>query len=124
MSKINKNVGLELLDIYRQYIELINYTEMICEKVPMPSGFSIVNNIKNTTYDGMDKIIKAYKYYQVSDKLSALNELDIDLKMLKVLIRTLKKQNYINSKNIAAWSRKLFNIGNLLGGWIRSCQRQ
>lgn len=120
MSKIN---GTEDLLIYKQYVELIAYTEMICKKVPYPDGFALVNSVKKTTYDGARRIIESYKVYNTNDKLKCLNQLDIDLKMIKLLIRVLKKEKYISSKNLTAWSKKLFNIGNLLGGWINKCQK-
>ena len=54
-------------------------------------------------------------------RLSYLNELDANLKIIKVLIRVSHKKKYINSKNYTAWSKKITNISNLNWGWIRSC---
>ena len=45
------------------------------------------------------------------------------IKMIKVFIRVSYKNKYINIRNNCAWSRKLLNIGNLLGGWINRCVR-
>lgn len=112
------------LIIYKQYLTLIYYTEMITEKYPKCEKLSLVTMIKNQTYLGIKKILLAYKYYDVKDKLKCLNELDVILKMLKVLIRVSHKRKYINNKNYAAWSKKINNIGNLLGGWIISCLKQ
>lgn len=120
---MNKTDVQELI-IYKQYLELIYYTEMITEKYPKVEKLALVTTIKNNTYEGMKKIILAYKYYNKQDKLKSLNELDVDLKMLKVLIRISKKRKYINSKNYEAWSKKINNIGNMLGGWIVSCLKQ
>lgn len=117
-----KNV--EELKIYKQYIELIYYTEMITEKYPKVEKMSLVCSIKTTTYEGMKKVISAYKYYEKPMKLNCLNELDMDLKLLKVLIRVSYKRKYISSKNYEAWSKKINHIGNLLGGWINSCLKQ
>ena len=115
---------LESLMIYKQYIELIYYTEKITIKYPKSEKLSLVTSIKNNTYDGMKKIIQAQKEYTKSKRIIILNELDTDLKMLKVLIRISYKSKYINSKNYAAWSKKIFNISNLLGAWINSCLKQ
>jgi hypothetical protein len=115
---------LESLMIYKQYIELIYYTEKITIKYPKSEKLSLVTSIKNNVYDGMKKIILAQKEYSKSKRIIILNELDSDLKMLKVLIRVSYKGKYINSKNYAAWSKKIFNISNLLGAWINSCLKQ
>lgn len=112
------------LMIYKQYIELIYYTEMIVKKYPKIERYALADNIKNNTYEGMKMILYSYKMYQKSDKLKYLNNLDVNLKMLKVLIRISYKNKYINSKNYNAWSKKITNIGNLLGGWIKSCLKQ
>lgn len=114
----------EDLIIYKEFIELIYYTEMITEKYPKNEKLAIVTNIKNTTYDGIKNIISAYKYYSKEDKLKELNKLDINLKFIKVLIRVSHKRKYISHKNYESWSKKLNNIGNLLGGWINSCLKQ
>jgi len=115
---------LESLMIYKQYIELIYYTEKITIKYPKSEKLSLVTSIKNNTYEGMKKIILDQKEYNKGKRIIILNELDTDLKMLKVLIRISYKSKYINSKNYAAWSKKIFNISNLLGAWINSCLKQ
>ena len=115
---------LEGLMIYKQYIELIYYTEQITIKFPKNEKNSLVATIKNNTYTGMKKIIEAQKEYTYSKRVIILNSLDTDLKMLKVLIRVSYKSKYINSKNYAAWTKKIFNISNLLGAWIKSCLKQ
>lgn len=115
---------LEGLMIYKQYVELIYYTEKITIKFPKNEKASLVAMIKNSTYTGMKKIILAQKEYNHGKRVVILNELDAELKMLKVLIRVSYKSKYISSKNYSAWSKKIFNISNLLGAWIKSCLKQ
>lgn len=115
---------LENLMIYKQYLELIYYTENIVIKYPKTEKYSLVSSIKNITYDGMKKIIIALKEHDKYKRLSILNGLDSNLKMLKVLIRISNRKKYINSKNYASWSKKISNISNLLGAWIKSCVKQ
>ena len=115
---------VEDIKIYRVYIDLISYIEMITEKYPKYSKFGFVNIIKNDLYKGMRQILKAYKSYEKKDKLSYLSELDITLKMLKLYARISYKKKYINLKNYEAWSRKINNVGISLGTWINICLRQ
>ncbi len=116
-------MNVEDLSIYKQYIELIYYTEMILEKYPKCERLSLVTNIKNNTYEGMKYVISAFKSYSKGEKMDNLNRLDTNFKMLKVLIRVSFKRKYINSKNYGAWSKKISNLCNLLGGWMKSCQK-
>ncbi len=112
---------LEGLTIYKQYVELIYYTENITIKYPKVEKLSMVSEIKNITYNGMRLIILANKEFNKSKRLEILNTIDVELKMLKVMSRVSYKKKYINSNNYKAWSKKITNIGNLLGGWIKSC---
>lgn len=115
---------LEDLLIYKQYLELIFYTESILVKYPKLEKNNICVQIKSITYEGMKQIISAQKTRDIKQRLKFLSELDVTMKMIKVLIRVSKKKKYINIKNYTAWSKKLTNICNLLGGWISSCLKQ
>lgn len=119
-----KSNSAEDLIIYQKYMDLIYYTEMITEKYPRISKVSTVASIKNTTYEGMKYILLAYKMYDKKDKLNYLNKLDVDLKMIKVLVRVSYKKKYITIRNYEAWCRKINTVGTFLGGWINSCVRQ
>lgn len=118
------NKEVDNLLIYKQYIELIYYTEMITEKYPKIEKQAIVPEIKTSTYEGMKLIILAFKVYGKDEKMAHLNQLDVHLKFLKVLIRVSHKRKYISSKNYTSWVKKITNIGNLLGGWIKACQKR
>lgn|SRR5574344_2231097 len=115
---------LEGLMIYKQYLEFIYYIENITVKYPKVEKYSIVSQIKRSTYDGIKLIIMAEKEYDGSKRIKLLSELDVNLKLLNVLGRVSYKKKYINSKNYCAWCKKTTNIGNLLGGWIKSCRKQ
>ena len=112
---------LEGLMIYKQYLEMIYYTENITLKYPKSEKGAMVDEIKKIAYNGMRKIILANKEFNKNKRIIILNEIDVELKMLKVMIRVSYRKKYINSKNYSAWSKKIYNIGNLLGGWIKSC---
>ena len=106
---------LEGLMIYKQYLEMIYYTENITLKYPKSEKGAMVDEIKKNTYNGMRKIILANKEFNKNKRIIILNEIDVELKMLKVMIRVSYRKKY------SAWSKKIYNIGNLLGGWIKSC---
>lgn len=115
--------NLDDLMIYKQCMELIYYTERITQKYPKSEKSALVANIKTITYKCMEDIIKAQKEYNYDNRMDVLNDMDIKLKMLKVFVRISYKDKYINGKNYEAWSLKINNICNLLGGWIKSCQK-
>lgn len=116
-------IELENLIIYKQYVELIYYTLGILMKYPKSERFSLAHDIKKVTYKGLYRIIYAQKEFNIKERLHYLNELDAQLKLLKVLIRISYKKKYINLKNYTAWSKKITNISNMTWGWIKSCQK-
>lgn len=120
---MSSDIGVEKLMIYRQYMELIYYTLMILHKFPRVERNALNADIRRTTYEGLECLLYAYKVYDKKQKLTYLHELDIKLKFIKALVRVSYRQKYINHRNYGAWSKKLFHLGNLLGGWIVSCQK-
>ena len=62
-------------------------------------------------------IITAFKRYH---KKTTLTDMDIELTMLKRMIRTAKDMRYLDTKKYKIWSEKLIEIGKMLGGWVKS----
>ncbi len=115
---------IEEMEIYKKYTELYYYTYLITDKYPKSEKNSLVSDIKHATYLGFTNIIAAHKNYNKTERLKYLNQLDTELKVLKMLIRISYKRKYINVYNYESWSRKITNVSNLMGGWIRSCLKQ
>ncbi len=97
---------------------------MITEKYPKYERYGIVSDIKKIVYEGLNNLILACKEYNKTKRLEYLNLLDTNLKVLKALVRISYKRKYINSTNYGAWSRKITNVCNLNGGFIKSCLKQ
>ena len=66
----------------------------------------------------------AIKSFQKQDKLKYLNELDINLNLLKVQTRLSYKYRYITIQNYETWSSLITDICNMLGAWISSCLKR
>ena len=83
-----------------------------------------MKEIKNSLYLGLRNLMYAVKSFNKKDKLQHLNELDINLSLLKVQIRLSYKYRYISLQNYQSWSTIITDICNMLGGWILSCQKR
>ena len=118
------NNSLEELKIYQVYVDLVYYTYKITEKYPKYEKVSLVSDIKHVINNGLEYIIKAQKEYNYTTRLSYLNQVDAELKVLKVFIRTSYKFKYINSHNYASWSKKVANISNMLTSWVKLCVKR
>ena len=112
------------LKIYQKYLELIYYSNDIVRKYPKCENFSLVKEIKNSLYVGLRNLMYAIKSFQKQDKLKYLNELDINLNLLKVQTRLSYKYKYITVQNYETWSTLITDICNMLGAWISSCLKR
>lgn len=112
------------LIIYQKYMELVDYTNSLVRKYPKSETFALVKEIKSTLYSGLRLLMYAIKVYNKQEKLKYLNELDINLSILKVHIRLSYKYKFITMKNYQTWSNLITNICNMLGAWISSCLKK
>lgn len=112
------------LQIYRNYTMLIAYTNDLVRKYPKSEKFALVQEIKQTLYQGLRSLMYAIKLYDKKEKLTHLNEFDIQLSLLKIHARLSFKYKYISTQNYEAWSKQITEICNMLGGWINSCIRR
>lgn len=113
---------LENIVIYKSMNNLIYYSEMILKKYPKIERNLLIKDIRNINFRIMELIIKSYKEINKSKKYYYLNEIDVNLKLLKVYVRLSYKKKYINGKNYASWSKKITNINNLLFKWLENAQ--
>lgn len=119
MNKDNTN-----LIIYQKFLNLIDYSNNLLKKYPKSETFSLVQEIKSCLYSSLKLIFYATKAYKTVDKLNYLKEFDANLGLLKVFIRLSYKYKYISMQNYNTWNILISEIGNMLGGWINSCQRK
>lgn len=113
---------LEDLLIYKKINDLHHYLYVLFIKYPKSEKNGIVVDIKRVVDNIKRYIIKAYK--NKDKRLYYLNLLDEELILLNDYIRISYKLKYINNKNYNAFNRKTTIIYNLLGGWIKRCQKQ
>lgn len=93
-------------------------------KEPTQIERKILNEIKQTLYQGLRSLLYAIKLYDKREKLTHLNEFDVQLILLKIHIRLSFKYKYITAQNYEIWSKQITDICNMLGGWINSCTKR
>lgn len=119
----NKSEKKNLL-IYQKYIEFVYYTNDLIRKYPKCETFALVKEIKVSLYSGLRSIIYAVKVYSKQDKLKYLNDLDVNLNVMKIYIRLSYKYKYISLKNYQSWSTLVTDLCNMLGAWVSACLKR
>lgn len=117
-DKIEQN-----LLIYKKYTDLYYYAYHLLEKYPKNERFALTSDIKNSMNSSLKLILYAQKVFEVKDKLNYLNLLDAELMYQRFMIRISYDKKYISQNNYRTWSYKISEIGKMLGGWIKSCQK-
>ena len=112
------------LIVYEKFVMLIYYSKNLLNKFPKSERFDLCADIKQILYKDIRHILYAWKEYNNSEKLKHLRAVDIDLMVLKALIRIAYKYQYISQKNYMTWNENVSEIGRLIGGWMKVCPKE
>ena len=108
---------MQELIIYQKTYDLMLYLFPIVDRFPKHEKFVLCTQIKNCVLDITRKIIRANKHL---NKRPFLYDIDIAIEELRLLIRFSHERRYLSGKSYAETSKRLNEIGRLLGGWIKS----
>ena len=110
--------------IYQKYVDLIEYGYKLLIKYPKYEKYVLVSEIRRCMYTSLRYILYANKIANKYNRLDILNRLDAEIAMQSFLVRFSYKNKYINTSNYYEWSKRLEEIGKILGGWIKSCLKE
>ena len=117
MDQSRSEVKIDLT-IQQKIYDMILYAYPILDNFPKSQKFSMVQDIKRTMDNVLKLVITANKK---KNKLPTLEKLDVELAALRVYIRLAYDLQYFKgAKNYMTFSKHLTEIGNMLGGWIKS----
>ncbi|GAB6173266.1 MAG: diversity-generating retroelement protein Avd [Desulfitobacteriaceae bacterium] len=109
------------LIIYQKYVDTVEYSYNLLAKYPKSEKFTMVAQIKDSMLTAIKLILRANKVYNNHNaRLELLNAIDAEISIQKVFVRMSHKLRYISNNNYMEWSRRLDELGRLLGGWIKT----
>lgn len=111
------------LEIIKRFQDLILYVYTLLKKYPENEILNLSSDTKKVLIDSLENLIYAKKTYQKTEKLKYLIGAEVNLNVLSILVRIAVKNKYINKRNYTSWSFKISEMNNMLGKWMRSCQR-
>ena len=118
-SKIieEENSSLKLIPKFEKYMEYM--LEVVLIQLPRTEKFSIGTEYKNLMYETFRNILYIEKI-DIAQRLLYLNKIDADLNTQRVLLRIMKKMQWINEKRFDYVMNTLIKeIGMILGGLIK-----
>lgn len=109
----------EELIIYQKYSDLISYAYNLLIKYPKSEKFALVSEIRSNMFKTLQDILFINHDFDRYTKLKILNELDALIGMHKFYVRFSYSRKYINSSNYMEWSKRINEIGRMVGGWYK-----
>lgn len=98
----------------------MKYGFICLRQFPKSERFILAADIRKSMYRMLRYTIIASKRYH---KKTTIQELDIELAVLKNMVRVSYDLQYMNIKKYENWSRQLSEIGKMTGGWLKSTSR-
>jgi len=110
---------MEELIILEKTKEMLSYGNQALVSFPKSERFSLVVDIKNSMYAIFRLCIVANKKYY---KKTTLQDLDIEVEVLRGFLAYAVSPDvkYLSIRKYEIWSKKVNEIGKILGGWIKS----
>ena len=96
--------------------DLLKWLLPIVSKFPKDRRYTLGQRIENKLLDILELLLKA-NYSKV--KIDLLKKANLELEMLRYLIRLCYDLRFINLKRYEFCSEQINEIGKLVGGWIK-----
>ena len=118
-----KTVESELL-IYQKYIDLVEYGYNLLKKYPKSEKYGLTSEMRKSMFETIRLLLYANKIANRGIRLQTINKIDAEVSSQKFFVRFSYKNKYISHSNYFEWSKRLDEIGKIIGGWIKSCLRE
>lgn len=112
------------LIIYEKITQLLVYSKTLTSKFPKSERFDLCTDIKQEVYICIKKVVWAWKERDNAKRKQILDQIDVELYVLKSLTRMSYEFKYISPHNYMVWNEKISEIGKMIGGWIKTCQKE
>lgn len=114
---MNKQNDLKIL---QKCYDMIEYGYAALRQFPKSERHTLAAEIKTSMYELLKLIIRANKRYF---KKTTLQDMDVELENLRYLIRLANSLRFLPFKQYEHWSKRLDELGRMLGGWFKSIEK-
>jgi four helix bundle protein len=99
--------------------DMIRYGYVALRQFPKFERHVLSQEIRLTMWAILRLIIVCNKRYY---KKTTLQELDAECDVLRSQVRMAMQLEYLSFHKYDVWSKKLDELGRMVGGWIKSCR--
>jgi four helix bundle protein len=109
---------MENMVLYQRLVDFAEWLFPAVDRFPRREKFALCTQIKNSMYALIRLSIRAQK--SARDKHRYLHDLDVELQMLKFLLRHAHRLQYLDTRRYESAGRKLMEIGKIVGGLLKA----
>ncbi|WP_286978944.1 diversity-generating retroelement protein Avd [Aminobacterium sp. UBA5514] len=120
-SAIAENKRYKSLFLQEKLRQLAAYQRIIMRQFPRVERHSLCDDIRHTTRELQRLVCRCKKRYY---KKTTLEDMDIELDLLRELVMESYESKYINAHRFEVWSKHVNEIGKMIGGWIQSIKNK
>lgn len=110
-------MAFESLATLEKLEEVSAYSRIALRQFPKYEKFLLAAEIRTALTEIKRLLIRAAKRYY---KKTTLEDLDIEIELLRSLVRESVRLQYIDIKRYEVWSAKIGEIGKMLGAWLKN----
>lgn len=109
------------MSIFVRWEKLLDWLLDATEKFPKSVRHTFSNRVVNMALDITERIVEAAYSRNKRDILVRAN---LELEKLRVLMRISHKRQYLSTKSYEHAVKELYEVGRMLGGWIKEQQNK
>lgn len=102
--------------LWQKIEDFIDWFFPILDRFPKHEKFALTSQIKNQCYNIAEVIIRTNKH---REKKRGFYEIDVQIEVLRWLIRHGYKRKYLSHKSYENAGKKVNEIGRIIGGLIK-----
>jgi hypothetical protein len=97
--------------------EVEDYTHIALRQFPRVERYALCADIRKSLANIQRLAVVAWKRYH---KKTTLQDLDVEIEILRMWIRKSYRLRYISDHRYEVWSKHVNEVGRMVGGWIRA----
>ncbi len=109
-------MAYESLALLEKLEEVSAYSRVALRQFPKNEKFLLAAEIRGTLTEIKRLLIRAAKRYY---KKTTLEDLDIEIELLRSLVRESVSMKYIDLHRYEVWSLKIGEVGKMVGAWMK-----
>ena len=107
-------------NLFHKYTKLYHNSRTRIAKFPKRAQYTVGSKIENTILEMIELSFLAKKKKNRSAEILLVERIDVQLGLLKLLLRVANQEKILNDTGYAELSELAIEIGKIIGGWTKN----